>query len=57
MVGGLKGLVHPLLVQLFTLGGSKIKVCEPLFFDIATTQNDHPGYAKRVLRIFNVFFI
>ena len=47
--GGPKGLVQNLLMQLFTLGSSKIKVCQPPFLDIVTAQNGHPRYAKRVL--------
>ena len=35
--GGPKGRVHNLLMQLFTLGSSKIKVFETCFFDIVTT--------------------
>ena len=44
-----KGLVHNLLMQFFTLGSSKIEVFETCFFDIVTTQNDHPSYVKHVL--------
>ena len=44
-----KGLVHNLLMQLFTLGSSKIEVFETCFFDIVITSNDHPRYAKHVL--------
>ena len=42
------GLVHNLLMQVFTPGSSKIEVCETCFFDIVTTQNDHPRYVKHV---------
>ena len=35
--GSPKGLVHNLLMQFFTLGGSKIEVFETCFFDIVTT--------------------
>ena len=56
-----KGLVHNLLMQLFTLGSSKIKVFETSFFDIviidiATTQYDHPNYVKHVLGGIYIFF-
>ena len=51
-----KGLVHNVLMQLFTLGSSKIEVFETYFFDIVITQNDHPRYVKHVLgRIFLLF--
>ena len=35
--GSPKGLVHNLLMQLFTLGGSKIEVFEAYFFDAVIT--------------------
>ena len=35
--GSPRGLVHNLLMQLFTLGSSKIEVFETCFFDIVTT--------------------
>ena len=35
--GSPKGLVHNLLIQFFTLGGSKIKVFETFFFDTMIT--------------------
>ena len=35
--GSPKGLVHNLLVQFFTLDGSKIQVFETCFFDIVIT--------------------
>ena len=46
-----KGLVHNLLMQFFTLGSSKIEVSDTVFFffDIVTTQNEHPSYVKHVL--------
>ena len=51
-----KGLVHNLLMQFFTPDSSKIEVFETCFFDIVTTQNDHPRYAKHVLgRIYVLF--
>ena len=52
-----KGLVHDLLLQFFNLGSSKIEVFETCFFDIVTTQNDHPSYVKHVLGCICVFFI
>ena len=44
-------------MQVFTLGSSKIEVSETCFFDIATTQNDHPRYVKHVSGCICVFFI
>ena len=53
----LKGLVHNLLVQFFTLGTSKIEVFETHFSDTVITQN-HPSYVKHVLsRIYVVFTV
>ena len=43
-----KGVVHNLLVQLFTLGNSKIEVFETYFFDTVIISNDHPRYVKHV---------
>ena len=34
----------------------KIEVSETYFFDIVTTQNDHPSYVKYVLARIYVFF-
>ena len=51
-----KGLVHNLLMHFFTMGSSKIEVFETFFFDIVTTQNDHPRYVKHVLGRIYVFF-
>ena len=48
--------MHNLLMQFVTLGSSKIEVLETCFFDIVTTQNDHPSYAKHVLGRIYVFF-
>ena len=42
-------------MQFFTLGSSKIKVSETYFFDIVTTQYDHPRYVKHVLGRIYVF--
>ena len=54
--GGPRGLVHNLLMQFFTLGSSKIEVFETDFFDIVTTQYDHPRYVKHLLgRIYIIF--
>ena len=44
-------------MQVFTPGSSKIEVFETYFFDIVTTQNDHPRYVKHVLGRIYVFFI
>ena len=46
---------HNLLLQFFTVGSSKIEVCETYFFDIVTTQYDHPTYVKHVLGRIDVF--
>ena len=54
--GQVNGEVHNLLMQFFTPGSSKIKVFETCFFDIVTTQNDHPSYLKHVLGRIYVFF-
>ena len=54
--GSPKGLVHNLLMRFFTPGCSKKEVFETSFFDIVTTQNDHPTYVKHVLGSINVFF-
>ena len=50
------GLVHNLLMQFCTVASSKIQVFETYFFDIVTTQYDHPRYVKHVLgRIYIIF--
>ena len=49
--------MHNLLMQFFTLGSSKIEVFETQFFDIVTTQYDHPRYVKHVLGRIYVFFM
>ena len=54
--GLVNGPGHNLLMQFFTLGSSKIEVFESYFFDIVTTQNDHPRYIKHVLGRIYVFF-
>ena len=53
--GLLNGPGHNLPMQFFTLGSSKIEVFESCFFDIVTTQNDHPRYVKHVLGRIYVF--
>ena len=46
--GGPKGLVHNLLMQLFTqLKNQSFR--NLIFFDIVTTQNDYPGFSFHVL--------
>ena len=55
--GLVNGPVHNLLMQIFTPDSSKIEVFETCFFDIVTTQNDHPRYVKHVLGCICVFFI
>ena len=54
--GSLKGLVHNLLVQFFTLGSSKIEVSETYFFDTVITYYDDPRYVKHVSARVHVFF-
>ena len=54
--GLVNGPRHNLLMQFFTLGSSKMEVFETCFFDIVTTQNDHPRYVKPVLGRIYVFF-
>ena len=48
--------MHNLLMQFFNPDSSKIEVFETCFFDIVTTQNDHPRYVKHVLGRIYVFF-
>ena len=48
-------MVHNLLMQFFTPGSSKIEVFDTCFFDIVTTQNDHPRYVMHVLGRIYVF--
>ena len=43
--GSPKGLVHILLVQLITMGSSKLQAAKA-FFCMLTTHNDHPRYVK-----------
>ena len=40
----------------FNPDSSKIEVFETCFFDIVTTQNDHPSYGKHALGCIYVFF-
>ena len=53
--GLVNGEVHNLLMQFFIPDRSKIEVFETCFFDIVTTQNDHPSYVKHVLGCIYVF--
>ena len=43
-------------MQFFNPDSSKIEVFETCFFDIVTTQNDHPRYVKHVLGRIYMFF-
>ena len=43
-------------MQFFTPDSSKMEVSETCFFDIVTTQYDHPRYVKHVLGRIYVFF-
>ena len=54
--GLVNGPVHNLLMQFFTLGQLKNRSFRNFFFDIVTTQNDHPRYIKHVLGRIYVFF-
>ena len=47
--------LHNLLMQVFTLGNSKMQVFETHFFDTVITKNDHPRYVKHVLAVFTLF--
>ena len=49
--------LRSLLMQFFTSDSSKIEVFETCFYDIVTTQYDHPSYVKHVLSRIYVFFI
>ena len=40
----------------FTPDSSKIEVFKTCFFDIVTTQYDHPSYLKHVLGHISIFF-
>ena len=53
--GLVNGEVHNLLMQFFIADRSKIEVFETCFFDIVTTQNDHPRYVNHVLGFIYVF--
>ena len=54
--GAPKGLVHNLLMHFFPLDSSKMEVFKTCFFDIVTTQYDHPCYVKHVLGRIYMFF-
>ena len=54
--GLVNGPVHNLLVQFSTPGTSKIEVFETCFYDIVTTQYDHPSCVKHVLGRIYMFF-
>ena len=63
--GGLKGLVHNLLMQFFTLGGSKIEVFETYFVDLKSAggggglprdQFDPKGLVYAVVQLKNRSF-
>ena len=51
-----KGLIHNLLMQLFTLHSSKNEVFQLSFFDIVITQNDHLRYTRHDLGHIHVVF-
>ena len=54
--GLVNGPVHNLLMQFFAPDSSKIEVSETYFYDIVTTQYDHPRYVKHVLGRIYMFF-
>ena len=54
--GSPKGLVHNLLMVFFILESSKIEVSETYFFDIVTTQHDHPSDLQHLSGRIYVFF-
>ena len=54
--GAPRGLVHNLLMQLFTPYSLEIEVFETYFFYTVITQNDHPSYVKHFLGNISVFF-
>ena len=54
--GSPKGLVHNLLMQFFPLDNSEMEVFKTCFFDIVTTQCDHPSYLKHILGRIYMFF-
>ena len=54
--GAPKGMVHSRLMQFFTLDSSKMEVFITCFFDILTTQYDHPSYLKHISRRIYMFF-
>ena len=43
-------------MQFFTLDSSKMEVFKTCFFDIVTTQYDHPSYLKHILGRIYMFF-
>ena len=43
-------------MHFFTLGSSKMEVSATSFFDIVTTDNDHPSYVQPLLGGIYVFF-
>ena len=43
-------------MQFFTPRSSKIEVFETCFYDVLTTQYNHPSYVKHVLGCIYVFF-
>ena len=54
--GSPKRWVHNLLMQFFTLGGSKIVVFQTYFSDTVITENDRPICVKHVLGCIYMFF-
>ena len=49
--------MHNLLVHLFSLRSSKIKVSETYFFDIVATHNEQPSYVKHIFKILFMCFV
>ena len=48
---------HNLIMQVFRPGSSKAEVLETWFYDIVTTQCDHPRYIKHVSDRICVFLV
>ena len=51
--GARNGMVHKLLLQVFTLCSSKIELFERYFFDIISTHNDHPKHVLSSIYVFS----
>ena len=45
-----------MLMQISTLGSSKMEIFKPDFFDVLTIHNDQISYVKHILDCLYVFF-